>query len=110
MCDPADRPDVYMLHNRKARIHHVCGACQESIQPGHKYVAHEGLWDGEWWRIKHCLRCYQIFQELVDVHGNDACIDLQLDCGETYEDLFGKVPPDVAALAFLSGADLQEAA
>lgn len=106
MCDVIS-PDVYDMRKVKARKKHACCACAETILPGHVYVVHEGLWDGEWDRFKQCLRCHAIFTALVNKQGWDPCVALDLNCGETWSNVFGELPVEVQELAFLSGADMQ---
>lgn len=117
-CD--DMYTVYDERRVKARKTHRCGACRESIQPGHFYVRVGVVFDGRGSAIKRCLRC-----QALHVHLRAKCDalnaasnahfgyadrmwpDERLDCGLDYEEEWGDLPDDIAALAFVTGADLQ---
>ncbi len=107
MCD-YDSPDAAIDHRKwvTARQPHTCYACDEQIQPGHKYHLTEMLWEGEWSRYRHCARCNAMFDAIHSANRQngitDVAIDLQLNCGEDWADNFGTLPDDVAALAFLT--------
>jgi len=109
MCDgSADGPSCSTNTFRRARKDHLCCACGERIDPGHRYHFTSGIWDGYAYSFKHCLRCWTMFEFLVQENYPDL-VDLDLNCGESYEDIFGKAPPEgIQALAFISGADMQE--
>ena len=101
---------VYDERRVKARKEHRCGACKNAIQPGHVYVRVFVLFDGRASSIKRCLRC-----QALHVHLRGMCCDRdmwpaeELDCGMVYEEEWGDLPEEIAALAFKSGADMQEA-
>ncbi len=38
---------VYNITPRKARKQHKCSACQERIEPGHRYFVVSMIYDGE---------------------------------------------------------------
>lgn len=42
---------------RRARKKHQCGECWRTIQPGELYGVFAGLFDGDFFAVKHCLRC-----------------------------------------------------
>lgn len=105
----------YTVHRNEcvtARKSHVCSACREPIAPGHRYHRIFTVFDGSTDTIKRCLRCERIHAHLVgkcmrETDG-ESWPDERLNCGEVYEDNWGEEPPDhIAALAFVSGADLQ---
>lgn len=79
-----------------------CSVCRESIPAGIHYVRHWSIYDGNHSNTAHCARCWAIWEAIVAESDGPVCVDL--DCGESWEDVFGTVPEHVAALAFaLSG-------
>lgn len=48
--------DVYHEEKRGARRRHICGACKEEIQPGHKYWVIKIVYDQRAETIKRCLK------------------------------------------------------
>lgn len=104
MCDLADPCDIWDGTWPRARKSHSCQACAETIEPGHLYHRLASLYEGQWDHWKHCRRCWAIFEAIVDKFRDDGAgpvaVDLGLDCGESWKDVFGDVPPEVEALAF----------
>jgi len=104
---------------RVAATEHTCDACKDPIQVGHRYYDIECLVSeanpddedevDEVDRYTRCLRCQKIHEHLRPMSlKNDMWPAEQLDCGEEYEEHWGKAPPpEIAELAFKSGADLQ---
>lgn len=100
--------DVYDEKRVTARKEHRCSACNERILPGHRYVRLGVVFDGSAETFKRCERCQAIHQHLRDENpgAGDSWPDEQLACGEEYEEVFGKPPPDtIAALAFWRPGD-----
>jgi hypothetical protein len=110
MCDDrADAPEAWRETIRRARKSHHCCACKEVILPGDRYHYSSGVWDGSGGDFKHCLRCWKMFLALQnamdDVDGGG--VEITLDCGENWLDTIGDLPEDVAALAFMTRAEMQ---
>lgn len=107
LCD--DQADVYREPRVRARKAHCCSACRETIEPGHFYHRVSMVWDGTARSWKRCLRCQAIHVHLREVDTDpDGWPDEALACGHSYEDVHREPPPpEIAALAFMSGADLQ---
>jgi len=85
---------------RAAAKEHKCGACLETIPKGHHYHIWSSVLDGRWASIKHCARCWAMVKAL-HASGFADVVELELNCGETWEDASGEPPPaEVAALAF----------
>lgn len=105
MCDSADgQCDVWDVTYPTARKAHRCDACPEPIEPGHKYARTAMLYDGNWSHMRHCLRCSSIFKAIQEKNweaGEIVGIDPGLNCGDSWVDVFGEPPPEVAALAFI---------
>lgn len=101
---------VYAEKRVKARKAHRCGACRETIQPGHYYMRVGTVFDGSASTIKRCLRCQKIHEHLrtkcAEV-GYDMWPDERLNCGMDYEEEWGELPEEIGDLAFVSGGDLQ---
>lgn len=109
-CD--ETADVYDERRVKARKVHHCVACGERVEPGHIYMRVAIIYDGGVTTLKRCLRCQAIHEHLRDVAPEpEAWPDEDLNCGHDYEEVHGgqPPPPEIAALAFKSGGDLQEA-
>lgn len=92
--------DAFSERNPKARKSHTCSACYETIPPGIKYWRYGSVFEGTADTFKHCARCRAIMRAIRD-HGPRGPIDMQLECGESWEDVIGECPPEVQALAFM---------
>lgn len=107
MCDlDVDGPDCYSDTWRKARKGHTCCACNEPIKAGEQYHYSSGVWDGTPESYKHCQRCWTMVQVLIQENYPDL-VDLHLDCGESWDDLHGSTPEDLAELAFMLPKDFR---
>jgi hypothetical protein len=105
-----DHNTVYDENLVKARKAHQCGACKESILPGHIYVRVGIVFDGSASSVKRCLRCQKLHEHLrtkCATSGDDVWPAEELDCGLSYEGEWGELPEEIAVLAFQTGADLQ---
>jgi len=104
MCDPADGTcPVWERVRRTARKSHVCEGCTETIDPGTVYFVTSALWEGEWSRWKHCIRCDAMFNAIINANaefGYYVAVDPRLDCGESWDSVFGATPEHIQALAF----------
>lgn len=89
---------------RKARKAHECEACREPIAPRTRYHYCSGISDGYAFSMKHCARCWTVYEALRKAKPRDA-INIALDCGTVWED----PPDDIAALAFALPSDFAEA-
>ena len=106
-----DEPyDAYSCRTIKARKTHECSACGGVIEPKHRYVKIGMVYDGSASTVKRCLRCEAIHTHLSTLgRDQDLYPAERLDCGQSYKDEWGKEPPpEIAALAFKTGADMQE--
>ncbi len=106
-----ERYTVYQEVTRRAIKPHKCDACDEPISKGHRYYVVTWVFDGSADGVKRCLRCQRIHEHLRTL-GQDSWDhmwpDEMLNCGEEYTEHWGVEPPaDIAALAFVTGADLQ---
>jgi len=107
--DSCDTIEAFRSTFRTARKKHKCCACWETISPGHRYWVAEGVCEGVWESWKQCLRCHEIYTILDGKSSFYETPELSLDCGESWEDVFGEPPPlDVAALAFLTPEEAQQ--
>ena len=68
------------------------------------------VYDGRAETVKRCLRCEAMHEHLSTLgRDQDMYPAERLDCGQSYKDEWGKEPPpEIAALAFKTGADMQE--
>ena len=103
MCDVDALPGTSARRWQRARKTHTCTACRETIRPGDLYHVLTGVWDGEWDSFKHCARCWKMIRALADLTGE--AVDLELNCGETYEPVGDDDP--LLALAFLTPDEAQ---
>lgn len=109
--DIDDTYDVYDEKHRQARKPHQCDACGETIHVGHLYCAVAIVFQREFETVKRCLRCQAIHEHLRSLAPGDMWPAEKLDCGEGYEDHWGREsPPEIAALAFVTAGEMQERA
>ena len=104
-CEPAE----FERQNKvRARKPHRCCACGDAIPVGDVYTVHVSKWDGQISQIRRCLRCDAIYDHLNEIMPCDEAPAWRLDCGHTYRERWGEDPPhEIAALAFMTGHDLQ---
>lgn len=102
--DDCGYADVYKDTVRKARKQHKCTACSKPILPGHYYVSHFSVNEGQADTIKRCGACELTFQHLKEIGKKVGMFPAPaLDCGLDYEEEWGTEPPDdIADLVFLS--------
>jgi hypothetical protein len=101
-------PEAWSERWRRARKEHRCCACRETIRAGDRYHYVSGIWEGGPASFKHCARCWAMFAELTERTRWGDSVALQLDCGQSWEDVFTDAPPDeIAALAFLTPDEAQ---
>jgi hypothetical protein len=91
----------------RARKPHTCSACSETIPRGYRYKRWALIFDGSAEDIKQCWRCYQIWSAIEDASPNEPIV-FTLDCGESWEDVFGELPAELAELAFALPGDFKE--
>lgn len=96
--------DVCVETTPRARVDHTCSACWETIPAGSVYTRLGIIFDGSAETVKQCARCRAIFGAIRDYCPREP-IDVFLSCGDTWEQVFGECPPDVAALAFMLPSD-----
>lgn len=110
--------DVYDERVVRARKPHRCGACRETILPGHRYCRIGVVFDGEARTYKRCVRCQFLHEHLrekcrASVDRSSWPVtehlwpDEQLACGQDYVEEWGPLPDEIAALAFLSAEEQQ---
>lgn len=103
--DPAT---LYREPRVRARKEHICGACRETIAPGHVYVREVTIFEGTADTVKRCLRCQAIHEHLRTLMDFEEWPDPWLACGHEYEELHGEPPPpEIAELAFISAEEMQ---
>lgn len=98
---------VYRERRTRARKAHRCDACNETIESGHLYMRVSWVFDRRASGVKRCLRCQALHEHLRELCGRNAWPDEWLACGLSYETEWGPCPPEVAALAFTSGGEMQ---
>lgn len=102
-----ERYKVYNERAVKARKAHTCGACDGQIEPGHVYTRVFIVFDRAW-SMARCLRCQALHVHLRGLGApHEMWPDERLDCGMDYEEEWGDLPDEIAALAFKTGADFQ---
>lgn len=101
---------VYDERFPRARKPHTCDACHETISVGHWYARVGTVFDGRAETVVRCLRCQAIHEHLrtLSSPNDEVWPDERLDCGEGYEPHWGfSPPPEIAALAFVTPAEMQ---
>lgn len=100
--------DVYSERIRRAAKDHVCDACKETIRKGDRYCRVFIMWEGEPQSHVRCLRCDAMHEYLRTLSPGEMWPAERLDCGEEFEEHWGKEPPpEVAALAFMTREEMQ---
>lgn len=101
--------DVYVEDRVKARKEHRCSACEERIPPGVTYWRIRWVFDSSASGVKRCERCQAIHlhlrQKCREQTYGDLWPDERLACGLKYEDEWGDLPEEIAALAFALPSD-----
>lgn len=100
-----------------ARSEHRCVCCPEPIRPGDIHYHASWNWEGRWESFRRCARCHLLYLELVALHkqhrilddyGDLMGVDPELNCGHTFEKVFGREPPEkLARLAFMTPDEVQ---
>lgn len=106
--------DFYHEVETVARRERRCDACREPIAPKHRYVRVAWKFDGTFMAIGRCLRCQALHLHLRDKGDRASAYDTtwpaeRLDCGQDYEEEWGTLPPEIAALAFVTADEMQQA-
>lgn len=100
----------YVVHREsrhRARKDHACAACRDTISAGHVYACSFIVFDGDAEYLKRCLRCQTLHEHLRDLCGPGVWPDERLMCGLSYEDEWGELPEEIAALAFVTPDEMQ---
>lgn len=100
--------DVYHEQRVKARKDHTCSACVETIPKHATYWRVSWVFERTAEGVKRCERC-----QAIHLHLRKKCRDTnsdlwpaeRLDCGLKYEDEWGDLPEEIAALAFALPSD-----
>lgn len=109
MSHPID--DTYAVYDEtevRARKAHTCDACADEVPEGDRYMRIRIVFDGSAETVKRCLRCQRIHEHLRELARGEMWPDERLACGLDYEDEWGPLPDNIAALAFVTGRDLQD--
>lgn len=107
MCDDYESPEATLQDGWvSARKPHRCYACRETIRVGDRHHVVVQIYDGKPDRFRHCARCYAIMDAILDAGAESVQWDL--NCGERWEENFGELPDEVAALAFITPDEAQE--
>lgn len=100
--------DIYNEQHVRAHKEHRCGACHEAIAPGHTYWRVHIVFDGSARTVKRCERCQALHLHLRGISNDwDIWPDEELNCDQSYEEEWGELPPEIAALAFVRPEELQ---
>lgn len=65
LCD--DGPEFFREQWAVARKPHTCCECREIIQPGDRYCAVAGKWEGEFSTFATCERCQDLRDSYVEL-------------------------------------------
>ena len=115
MSDGATEPaDVHCKIRRTAHKEHWCYACGGTIPRGGRYTLTTVINDGSIWTHKRCPRCDHIHARLVRKFEASVYPDEidwpreDLNCGHEWTEHLGiPLPPELAALAFLTDDEIQ---
>lgn len=101
-----DSYSAYCESFRKARKAHKCDACKCDIPCGGHYCYISYVWDGSAYSVKRCLACQATHEHLRKLgRAKGMWPDEKLNCGIAYEEEWGELPPEIAALAFWKDGD-----
>jgi hypothetical protein len=112
-CDSEDLEtcEVWRKKMTRARKEHGCDCCTDPIRRGDLYSYTFYILDGDASTMKRCLRCETLYQRLVKLHerhGTGEAVDPELNCGHSFDEVFGEPAPDeLARLAFMTPAEIQ---
>ncbi len=116
-CDDGESVTNYRSGHVVARVEHECACCPEPICPGDTHYRANWLFEGSYDTFRRCARCHLLYLELVRLHekekirdeyGDLMGVDPELNCGHSFEKVFGREPPDeLARLAFMTRAEVQ---
>jgi hypothetical protein len=98
----AEEPyDLYKETPVRSRKDHRCSACKQTIPPKVTYWKIVVVFDGTLESLKRCSRCQKLHKHLRELgRERDMWPDERLACGKLYQDEWGDVPVEIAALAF----------
>lgn len=103
---------VHRREIRKARKEHKCCGCRAVIRPGDYYAAVFSLGQDGADTFKRCGACERTWQHLkakCDEHNklnDDSLFPFEdLSCGKDYEEEWGELPDEIAALPLLSAEE-----
>ena len=82
MCDCGDGPEAFWERHSVAKKWHRCNECGGHIQPGERYWAVRGIWEGDAQSFKTCSECEDLQNEASD--RNDC---LCYSFGETHQNI-----------------------
>lgn len=103
-CWDWEEPEIRNMYWRRARKQHECYACHETIRTGDLYHIDSQRLDGEFYRFKHCARCWRMIEFLWSYTCDAVAYDL--DCGA---EPFDEDDPDAPhEIAFWTPDDAQE--
>jgi len=116
-CDDGESVENYQSGHVVARVEHGCACCPELIRPGDTHYRASWLYEGKYETFRRCARCHLLYLALVKLHkerkivddfGDLMGVDPELNCGHTFEKIFGHEPPEeLARLAFLTPGEVQ---
>ena len=96
--------EVHTTTTRRARKAHRCTACERIIPIGTQYTYVFNVTNGDIFITKRCELCQRIYAHLdarMRKEARDTFPDADLDCGDSYRDVWGEDPPEhIQALAF----------
>ena len=117
-CDDDGEPIAnYRSGHVVARAEYPCACCSATIRPGDLHYSASWLWCGSYESFRRCARCHLLFLDLRALHkkhdirdedGSPMGVDPELNCGHSFEKVFGREPPEeLARLAFLTADEVQ---
>lgn len=103
-----EKYDVYDERRQRSRKARDCEACCETIRPGDLYYVIGIVYDGTAHSVKRCVKCQRIHEHLRHLGDSETWPREKLNCGEDYEEEWGRPPPEeIQALAFMTPDEAQ---
>lgn len=118
-CDDDDGEPIvnYRSGPTTARVAHPCDCCTALIRPGDIHYSASWLCCGNYESFRRCARCHLLYLELVKLHrkhdirddyNEPMGVDPDLNCGHSFQKVFGREPPEeLTRLAFLTPDEVQ---
>lgn len=117
--DTGEHPVNFEAGPKTARREHACDCCSSKIRPGDVYERWSWLCpeSKKYTTLIRCARCELLYNALRKLHrdddirdddGDEMGVDPELNCGHSFEKIFGRsAPEELQRLAFMTRDEVQ---